>query len=330
MTTTQIQQDLSILESPSKLNPSVYIPAFVLLGTLMVWLSGSMTLAFVWVILIAATWIIGETFATTVFSHRCLTHGAWLPKARWYVQFWLFWSRSGMVKFWEWVQNHARHHVEVDTENDSYTPNAHMTAIDYPPLPRPGLLRCWYNAVAYTRTSKLLEREPWRLEQLAAEHEEVSSALRRLDALKWARKSYGSVWFGFILNLSLFTAASIPLAARLGGWWIPGVLVVTPWLMIGLKAYLYVQGGYIINYFGHQADSDPYQSNIPWWIMLITLFVFGEGWHELHHDAPFSARFHRWLDPGWWLIRVSKWLGLAGDIVVATRISGRRYIPERV
>ena len=33
--------------------------------------------------------------------------------------------------------------------------------------------------------------------------------------------------------------------------------------MIGLKVYLYLLGGYIINYFGHQAEGETHQSNIP-------------------------------------------------------------------
>ncbi len=311
----------------SRLNPSHYLTAFVVGSSLLVLLSGSLKLAIAWVMGVQALWILCETLATTVFAHRSLTHGALVIKKKWFVRFWLWWTRSGMVKYWEWVQNHAAHHALTDTPQDSYTPQADMVDIATPALRPPRPWRFLDNARAYTRTSQLYasDQGKLKLQALAEKYPEVRRALDRLKELSWARTVYGNVTRALMINWALFAVASLPLAVRLGIWWFLPVMAVLPWAMIGLKVYLYLIGGYIINYFGHQAQKSPYQSDIPWSLMLITLFTMGEGWHEYHHDAPFSARFHRVLDPGWWVIVFSAKLKLVTAVVVSEKVAPRQY-----
>jgi stearoyl-CoA desaturase (Delta-9 desaturase) len=313
----------------SKLNPSVYLTAMVVVGTIAVLFSSSTLLAGLWVVAIGAVWILMETLATTVFLHRTLTHGALNIRSKSYERLWLWFVRSGMVNYWEWVENHAAHHALTDTPQDSYTPRVRMELIDTPPLPAPRPWRFWQNAQAYTRTSNLYRDEPLRLKRLAEAYKEVRAALERLEALKWAREVYGNVNRGLFINLALFAVAALPLAISLGGWLIIPTLVLVPAATALLKEYLYLLGGYIINYFGHQAEDEKHQSDIPWYLMVITLAMLGEGWHEFHHDAPYSARFHSTWDPGWWVICVSAKLKLVGTVVVAEEEEAhRRYHPR--
>jgi fatty-acid desaturase len=126
--------------------------------------------------------------------------------------------------------------------------------------------------------------------------------------------------------MQIFAVAALPLPVSLVAWWIIPPHVLVPLAMTLLKEYFYLMGGYIINYYGHQAEGEEHQSNIPWWLMLITLFVLGEGWHELHHDAPYSARRHPVWDPAFWVICASARLGLVSDVAIAEKVGDRQYV----
>ncbi|MEZ6083155.1 MAG: acyl-CoA desaturase [Phycisphaerae bacterium] len=58
--------------------------------------------------------------------------------------------------------------------------------------------------------------------------------------------------------------------------------------------------------------------------MIFGILGFGEGWHNNHHAFPASAKFGlRWweVDPGYYVICVMKWLGLAWHVRVPARSS---------
>lgn len=321
----------------SRLNPSYYISAVVLAGTLAVLLNNSTRLAFFWTGGVLAAWVLFETLAVTVFLHRFMTHGAVGHMRPWYARFWLWWSRSGMVKFWEWVINHAAHHILADTPWDSYTPNADMEFLKgkkkYKRLGRV-LPLFWRNGVIYGLASDYYRENPRELQKLRDENVSVDRALTRNEEFEWANGAYGNINRGILINLGLFYTATLPLALRLSGVLSVLVFVLLPLLMWGIKAVMYLIGGHVINKEGHGAkeptEDGTFQSNIPWYWMLFTFFMMGEGWHKFHHDAAYAARFHRFLDPGWWVIWLSAKLKLVGDITVAVKVAPRLYYKRKL
>lgn len=265
-----------------------------------------------------AVWIVMETLAVTVCLHRHFTHRSFDAPRR-AVLFWLWWARSGMVKYWEWVENHLWHHAHADTDADSYTPWLRNRLTGVKPLPPPRPWQFWANAVSYAKMSDYLRDHREELDRLAARDESVRRSLKYLYSFDDVRRRFGAIWRGLWINLVVFAVVAAAYAVPTFGWWALVVIPVMAWLAIGIKVVLYLLGGYIINYYGHQRQVEPHQSDIPWWLMIVTLWVMGEGWHKLHHDAPYSARLHPSFDPGWWVIRVMASLRLATNVVIAIR-----------
>ncbi|KAL5698071.1 hypothetical protein ACHQM5_029155 [Ranunculus cassubicifolius] len=79
---------------------------------------------------------------------------------------------------------------------------------------------------------------------------------------------------------------------------------------------------FIINSIGHswgpQAWDTKDSSRNVWWM---SLFTFGDSWHNNHHAFAFSARhgLEWWqIDLTWYLIKSLAFLGLATDIKLPT------------
>lgn len=327
MQTLEMPTTAPVQVPKSWFNPTYYISGFIVVVSALVLASGSTKLAVAWILATFAFWALGETLAVTVFLHRFLTHGAIGWMRAWLSRLFLWFSRSGMAKYHEWVENHAVHHEFADTELDSYTPQAYMRLTETAKLPRPHPFNFWYNGlIAYHRRSKYHDLNPEKLEAWAQQYPQIRAALDRLAQMEWARVPYSRTNRALLINVALFTVVVTSLAIRLGG--VLGVLVfiLLPTVLVLIKMVMYLLGGYFINYYGHQADSEPFQSNLPWWLMLLTFAMLGEGWHEPHHDAPYSARFHWLLDPGWWFTWLGSVFRQMGNIVVAKRTGYRRYV----
>lgn len=106
----------------------------------------------------------------------------------------------------------------------------------------------------------------------------------------------------------------------LGGWpfvvW--GIFVR---VVVGFHSTFFVNS--VCHMFGYRNHETEDTSTNCWWVALLT---FGEGWHNNHHAAQFSARFsNRWweVDPVWWVIRALESLGLATQVKRA-RLEGNR------
>jgi fatty-acid desaturase len=112
-------------------------------------------------------------------------------------------------------------------------------------------------------------------------------------------------------------AQQLPLALVLwvfGGW---------AWVLwgISLRIVLSLTGHWAVGHFAHRTGHQgwriaglPVQGyNLPG----LGLLTFGENWHGNHHAFPHSARLgveDGQLDPGFWLIRMLEFLGLARAI----------------
>jgi stearoyl-CoA desaturase (Delta-9 desaturase) len=75
----------------------------------------------------------------------------------------------------------------------------------------------------------------------------------------------------------------------------------------------------ICHFFGRRRFSTDDQSTNVFWLALPS---FGESWHHNHHAFPRSALHGlKWweVDPGGWVIRAMKRLGLAWNVVLITK-----------
>jgi stearoyl-CoA desaturase (delta-9 desaturase) len=93
-------------------------------------------------------------------------------------------------------------------------------------------------------------------------------------------------------------------------------LILGPWLGLlvsAIHAVVYLQLSSAVNAIGHKFGRRPYPNaatNNQW----LAWLVAGEGLHNNHHAAMYSARFSfktGEIDPGWWLIRLLERRGLA-------------------
>lgn len=83
-------------------------------------------------------------------------------------------------------------------------------------------------------------------------------------------------------------------------------------VVVGFHSTFFVNS--VCHMFGYRSHNTPDTSTNNWWVALLT---FGEGWHNNHHAAQFSARFGtRWweMDMVWWVIRGLESLGLATQV----------------
>lgn len=92
---------------------------------------------------------------------------------------------------------------------------------------------------------------------------------------------------------------------------------------ICLRVALSLTGHWCTVHFAHTVGERPFVRediavdgrNIP----PLGLLTFGEAWHNNHHAFPGSARMGhtaRQIDPGWWVIRLLRAVGLAWNIKV--------------
>lgn len=96
-----------------------------------------------------------------------------------------------------------------------------------------------------------------------------------------------------------------------------------PWLVwgVGVRCAVCVYGHWFVNYAAHThgyrrvrmpGSGEEGRNHLLWGAL-----AMGEGWHNNHHAWPRSARFGvAWweVDPGWWIVRGMRALGLAWDV----------------
>ena len=126
--------------------------------------------------------------------------------------------------------------------------------------------------------------------------------------------------------------AKDPFYRWLNSWhWVPltllglGLLAYGGWPLVNWAIFLRVVAGlhatWLINsathmWGGRRFETTDDSRNI-WWV---SLFSFGEGWHNNHHAHPTSVRHGMvWyeFDPTWYTMHLLKALGLAWDFRVA-------------
>ena len=214
---------------------------------------------------------------TTVYLHRGLSHRALSvkPAAALPFRVWI-WMTTGMRPR-EWAAVHRKHHSATDTADDPHSPIVH------------GFWRVQLGNVGLYK-------------KVAGDEVAVKRYARDLPADGLDRALFDHA----LLGLGIGTAIAMTFTSLIGLGWQVGLIGSL------LHAFLYVMLSGAINAVGHTFGSRPHENSATNGQML-ALITGGEGLHNNHHAAPTSATFalHGEFDPGWWLVRALRRLGLA-------------------
>jgi stearoyl-CoA desaturase (delta-9 desaturase) len=180
-----------------------------------------------------------------------------------------------------WAADHRRHHLHADdNERDPYSAG----------------LGFWYSHFG------------WMLRDYPATREDLSNVkdLAKDPVLRWQRHHY--------LLLVLLMNIGLPVLIGLAHADIAGCFLLLGVLRLVLSQHF----TYLINSAAHmwgKRNFDPNQSARDNWF--ISLFTFGEGYHNYHHTFAWDYRNGvRWYhyDPTKWLIKCCEWCKLATDL----------------
>jgi len=180
-----------------------------------------------------------------------------------------------------WASDHRRHHLHVDdNDKDPYSAG----------------LGFWYSHFGW------MIRD-WK--RTRTDESNVQDLLKD-PVLVWQRKHY----------LVLMLLMNLGLPALIG--WVHGDIWASLLLAGVLRLVLSQHFTYLINSAAHMWGSrmyDPTQTARDNWF--ISLFTFGEGYHNYHHTFAWDYRngikWYHW-DPTKWLIRACSWVGLASNL----------------
>jgi len=180
-----------------------------------------------------------------------------------------------------WSSDHRRHHLYVDdNDRDPYS----------------AIRGFWYSHFE------------WMIRDFESTREDTSNVqdLYKEPILVWQRKHY----------LFLLLLMNVGLPVLLG--WFNGDIWGSFLLAGVLRLVLSQHFTYLINSAAHMWGSrnyDPTQTARDNWF--ISLFTFGEGYHNYHHTFAWDYRngikWYHW-DPTKWLIRFCSWIGLTSEL----------------
>jgi len=199
-----------------------------------------------------------------------------------------------------WVADHRKHHTFSDKEGDPHSPHVdHGVGLG-------GAVR----GLVHAHVGWLFIHTQRGLKTRYAPDLLANRLVRRISDT-------------FLLWVALGLLVPFLLGWAIGGSWRYGL---TGLLWGGaVRMLLLHHATYSINslchfFGGRRFRTDDHSRNLPW----LSLFTFGEAWHNNHHAFPTSARhgMRAWqLDPSAWVIWTLERTGLAWDVV--------RISPER-
>jgi stearoyl-CoA desaturase (delta-9 desaturase) len=244
--------------------------------------TGLLLLVVAYVIIIAQI----SSFNTTVYLHRCKTHGGVelqpLVELVMHLELALF---TGIDPR-EWVAVHRKHHQYSDKKGDPHSPRIY------------GVWHVLFgNAIYYRReirnTRDLLSKytPQW-------EPDSIDLSPRFKSALPLIGMGMTAVFFGGLFGLFGLS------------FWLGAVLGLAAWVV---QAYVYILLNASINSICHTWGRRNYD-NLATNVQALALVTAGEALHNNHHEYPSSARLsaRRFeFDPGYALIRLLEILGLA-------------------
>jgi stearoyl-CoA desaturase (delta-9 desaturase) len=238
-----------------------------------------------------------STIGITVGFHRLLTHRAFQTYKPIEYLFAACGSMAVEGPVIGWVSDHRRHHAFADDDGDPHSPHGHGDGFA-------GTLKgLWHAHVGWLFDHPTAEGAQKHAPDLLEDR-----GMRAVHRL-----------FPLLVVLGL----AIPFGL---GWLISGELVggLTALFWAGLvRIFLVHHVTFSINsichFFGRRRFTTEDESTNVFWLALPS---FGESWHHNHHAFPRSALHGlRWweLDPGGWVIRAMRRLGLAWNVVLITK-----------
>lgn len=214
-------------------------------------------------------------FATSIYLHRGLTHGAvkFHPLLNLIFRG-ILWILTGQNRR-EWVAVHRKHHAFTDMEGDPHSPL---------------LLGFWHvqlgNVACYIRAT----RDVAMVRKFASDIEEDW-----WDNHVFSHKVIGPFVVGMGSLVLLF------------GWW--GLVIGLAHLVL----YVFVVAP-LINGLGHWSGQQNFHGNTAYNHPVLSWVTAGEALHNNHHASQTSPKFSlRWweFDPAWGIIVALRYLGLA-------------------
>jgi stearoyl-CoA desaturase (Delta-9 desaturase) len=215
-------------------------------------------------------------FGVTVYLHRDAAHRSLdlHPVIRHFFRLWIWMSSSMLTK--EWVAVHRKHHAKCETPEDPHSP------------------------VIFGLKKVLTEGA--ELYQVQARNQETLDKYGRGCPDDWVERNVYSKY----RNAGVISMALIDLFL----FGVPSIIIFA----IQMLTFPVLAAG-VINglghYFGYRNFECPDASTN---VMPFGLFIGGEELHNNHHAFPSSAKFsiRSWeFDPGWALISIFKFFGLA-------------------
>ncbi|XP_059474463.1 acyl-CoA Delta-9 desaturase-like [Neocloeon triangulifer] len=208
-----------------------------------------------WAFVFITTYGWAGALGTTAGAHRLWSHRSY--KAKWPLRVILavFFAIAGMSRIYDWVRDHRVHHKFVDTAADPHNIN-----------------RGFFFAHC-----------GWIMK---AKHPLVIKNGRKLS-LDDIKRDPIACWSDdhFILMKTLFCFVVPILVLKIAfgePWWLCFGANMSRY-MIGLNGY------WVVNSVAHYWGSHPYDRKIkPTENVFVTIYAFGEGWHNFHHVFPWD------------------------------------------
>jgi stearoyl-CoA desaturase (delta-9 desaturase) len=259
------------------------------------WLFGSIFLAFIGFFVCevhAKTLLLGFILyylggiGITSGYHRLWSHRSFDAKGIAKIPLMLAGSSTFEGSVISWCRDHRAHHRYTDTNKDPYNAKRGF----------------WYSHMGWL----IWKRDSWGTEYYTEAEVDISDLVAD-PILTFQHKYYP--YFALGLGIVMPT-----LIAGLGwGDWLGG-------LFIGgfAKAVFIQHATFFINSLAHWWGDFTYSDQrTPRDSYLVSLFTFGEGYHNFHHEFPYDYRNGlRWMhyDPGKWLISFLGYFGIAYNL----------------
>ncbi len=254
-----------------------------------------------------ALWLL-TGLGITVGYHRLFTHRAFSTSEPVAVTLQILGAMAGRGPAISWSAFHRRHHELSDREGDSHSPMLHGSGW------RGRLRGFWHAQLTW------MARHDY-----PNVHHYVPDLMADRTMVRVNKYYY------------LWVLAGLAIPALIGGLLTQSLIgALTGFLWGGVvRMFVVAQSISAINSFSHLYGARPFQtrgdnSRNNW---IVSLFTWGEGWHNNHHAFPYSAAFgHSWrqFDLGFLTIRLFEKLGLVWDVKrpAPQRIAARRARPE--
>jgi stearoyl-CoA desaturase (delta-9 desaturase) len=238
-------------------------------------------------LVVAFSLYVMRAMGVTTGFHRLLAHRSF--KTGRVMQFILALCGSLAIQggpLW-WVSHHRAHHRDTDTELDIHSPVTKGF---------------WQSHMG------------WMMSHAAFNENGANSRdLHKFPELKFLQRYY--VWNIVIQIVAMFALGSA-LNSMFPEWGTSGAQMLVWGFFISTVVTWHVT--FMVNSVCHRWGGRPHNTgDASTNNVFVGVLAFGEGWHNNHHQFPFSARHGlRWwqLDLTWWLLKLLERLGLVWDL----------------